>query len=52
MNFVIKFLKRKGCDAILMIIDQLVKIKHYIAYKINKEETSIEQTAQMYIKHI
>ena len=52
MNFVTELSESKGCNAILMIIDQLTKIKHYIMYKADKEETSAEQTVRMYIKYI
>ena len=52
MNFVTELSESKNCNAIFIIIDQLTKIKHYIAYKISKEETSAEQMIRMYIKHI
>ena len=42
MNFITKLLKSKDCNAIFMIIDQLIKIKHYIVYKAEEEETSTE----------
>ena len=42
MNFVTGLLKSKDCNAILMIIDRLIKIKHYIVYKADNEETSAE----------
>ena len=52
MNFVTELSESKDCNAILMIIDWLTKIRHYIAYKTGKERISAEQTARMYIKHI
>ena len=52
MNFVTDLLESKNCNAILIIIDRLTKMRHYIIYKINNEETSAEQTAQIYIKYI
>ena len=52
MNFVTELSESKSCDAILMIIDQLTKMRHYIVYKNEEEKTFTEQTAQMYIKYI
>ena len=45
MNFVTGLSESKDYNAILMIIDRLTKIRHYIIYKIKKEEISAEQTA-------
>ena len=42
MNFITELLKSKGCNAILMIIDQLTKMRHYIVCKAEEERTSAE----------
>ena len=52
MNFMTDFLKSKDCNAILMIIDRLTKIRHYIMYKAGNKEISAEKIVQMYIKYI
>ena len=52
MNFVTDLSKSENCNAILMIIDRLTKMRHYIVYKADNEGISAEQTAQMYIKYI
>ena len=52
MDFITELLESKGCNAILIIINQLTKIRHYIVCKISKEGTFIEQTVRMYIKYI
>ena len=52
MNFITDLLKSKDYNAILMIIDRLTKMRHYIVYKADNEKISAEQTAQMYIKYI
>ena len=44
MNFVIRLSESKGCNAILIIIDRLTKIRHYIIYKADNKEISTEQT--------
>ena len=45
MNFVTELSESKGCNAILMMIDWLTKMRHYIMYKASKEGTSVEQIA-------
>ena len=42
MNFITKLLKSKDCNTILMIINQLTKIRYYIMYKAEEEKTSAE----------
>ena len=44
MNYVIDLLESKDCNAILMIIDRLTKMRHYIMYKADNKETFAEQT--------
>ena len=45
MDFITELSESKGCDAILMIIDWLTKMRYYIVYKAGKEGTSTKQTA-------
>ena len=52
MNFITELSESKNCNTILMIIDWLTKMRYYIVYKADKEETSAEQIIQMYIEHI
>ena len=52
MNFIIKLLESKNCNTILIVINRLIKMRYYIAYRVKKEEIFTEQTVQMYIKHI
>ena len=52
MNFITELLKSKGCNAILMIINRLIKMRHYIVCKVEEKETFTKQIAQMYIKYI
>ena len=42
MNFVTDLSESKGYDVILMIIDRLTKMRYYIMYKADNEETSAE----------
>ena len=42
MNYVIDLSENKNYDAILMIIDRLTKMRHYIMYKVNNEEIFTE----------
>ena len=45
MNFITDLLKSKDCNAILMMIDRLIKMRHYIIYKADNKRISAEQTA-------
>ena len=45
MNFVTDLSENEGCNVILMMIDRLTKMRHYIAYKADDKKTSAEQTA-------
>ena len=42
MNFVTDLSETKDRNTILIIINRLIKIRHYIAYKAEEEEISIE----------
>ena len=52
MNYVTDLSESKNCDTILMIIDRLTKMRHYIICKVSNKEISAEQKAQMYINYI
>ena len=47
MNFITELSESKDCDTILMIINGLIKMRHYIIYKTEEEKISAEQTVQM-----
>ena len=42
MNYVTDLSESKNCNAILIIIDRLTKIRYYIIYKADNEEISAE----------
>ena len=42
MNYITDLSESKGCNAILMIIDRLTKMRHYIGYKADNEGISAE----------
>ncbi len=53
MNFVIELSKIKNdFNVILMIIDRLTKMHHYVSCVIEKEETSVEETTRLLINQI
>ena len=52
MNFVTDLSESKNYNTIFMIINRLMKMRHYIIYKAEENKISIEQTVQMYIKYI
>jgi hypothetical protein len=39
-------------NVILMIIDRLIKMRHYIFCTTKKEDTSVEETARLLINHV
>ena len=39
MNYVTGLSESKNCNAILMIIDRLIKMRHYIMYKAGNKGT-------------
>ena len=42
MNYMTDLSESKNYNAILMIIDRLIKIRHYIIYKVDDEGISAE----------
>ncbi len=53
MNFVIKLSKsKKEFNVILMIINRLTKMHHYISWVAEEDETTIEETARLLINYV
>jgi hypothetical protein len=52
LDFVTKLLNSKNYNAILMIIDRLNKIHHYILCTIDEKKTTIEKTIKLFIQHV
>ena len=42
MNFVTGLSESKNCNAVLIVIDRLTKMRYYIVYKTREEEISAE----------
>ena len=42
MDFITELLKSKGCNAILIIIDRLIKMRHYIICRAEEKGISAE----------
>jgi hypothetical protein len=51
MNFVIKLSKSKDFNAILMIINRLTKMHHYISCTTTKKDINAEEIARLLINH-
>jgi hypothetical protein len=53
MNFVTELSKTKdGFNAILMIVDRLTKMHHYVSCIVEEEDTTAEETARLLINHV
>jgi hypothetical protein len=52
MNFVIELSKYKDFNVILMIINRLTKIHHYISCITAEEKTNAEKIAKLWINHV
>jgi hypothetical protein len=52
MNFVIELSESKEFNIILMIVDRLTKMRHYILCTIEEKDTSAEETAHFLINHV
>jgi hypothetical protein len=52
MNFVIELLESKDFNAILMIIDKLIKMHHYISCLVEENEIIAKKTARLLINHV
>jgi hypothetical protein len=53
MNFVIELSKnKKEFNVILMIIDRLTKMHHYVSCVAEEDETIVEETARLLINDV
>jgi phosphoketolase len=52
MNFVIELFESKDFNAILMIIDRLTKMHHYISCITTEKNTNAEKTARLLIDQV
>jgi hypothetical protein len=52
MNFVIELSESKEFNAILMMINRLTKMHHYISCKAEEDDTSAEKTTRLLINHV
>jgi hypothetical protein len=52
MNFVIELSESKEFNAILMIMNRLTKMHHYISCKAEEDDTSAEKTARLLINNV
>jgi hypothetical protein len=52
MNFVTELPMSNGFNVILMIVDRLIKMRHYIFCTAEEEDTSAEETARLLINHV
>ena len=52
IDFVVGLLKSQGYDAILMVVDQLSKEKHYIPCTKKDNGINAEATAAMFLRHV
>jgi hypothetical protein len=52
MNFVIELLDNRDFNVILMMIDRLIKMHHYVSCIVEEDETFAEKTAKLLINHV
>jgi hypothetical protein len=52
MNIVIELLESKDFNVILMMIDRLIKMHHYVSCKTEKDDTFAEKTTKSLINHV
>jgi hypothetical protein len=52
MNFVIGLFESKDFNAVLMIVDRLTKMHHYVSCTAAEEETNAEEIARLLISHV
>jgi hypothetical protein len=52
MNFVIELLDSRDFNVILMMIDRLIKMHHYVFYIAEKNETFAKKTIKLLINHV
>jgi hypothetical protein len=52
LDFVIELSESRDYNAVLMIINRLSKMHHYISCTTNENETTTEKTAKLLIQHV
>ncbi len=52
MNFEIELLMSNEFNVILMIINRLIKMRHYILCTTEEEDISAEETTHLLINHV
>ncbi len=52
MNFVIELFDNRDFNVILMMIDRLIKMHHYVSCIAEEDETFAEETAKLLINHV
>ncbi len=52
MNFVIELSDNYEFNAILIMINKLIKIHHYISCNAEKEDITTEKTTKLLINHV
>ncbi len=52
MNFVIELFENKNFNVILMMINRLTKMHHYISCTTTEEDISVEKTTRLLINHV
>jgi hypothetical protein len=52
MNFVIELYDNNDFNVILMMIDRLIKMHHYVSCIAEEDETSAEKTIKLLINHV
>jgi hypothetical protein len=52
LDFVTKLFDNRNYNAILMIVDRLSKMHHYISCTTDENETTIKKTVKLFIQHV
>ena len=52
MNFIVGLLQSKEYNVIFVVVNRLIKKRHYILYTITDEDISVEYTAKILVDHI
>ena len=52
MNFIVGLSQSKEHNVIFVVIDRLIKKRHYILCTITDEDISVEYTAKMLVDHV
>ena len=52
MNFIVDLSQSKEHNVIFVVVNRLIKKRHYISCTVTDEDTSVEYTAKMLVNHI